>query len=79
LNGLFCIDDTKDADATNKHGKEEEQRPQQQDLFDQAIAAVNAVTTKAALKQVNAMYKDIIPTDKAEEFRAICNQKYATV
>jgi hypothetical protein len=79
LNGLFCIDDTKDADATNKHGKEEEQRPQQQDLFAQAIAAVNAVTTKAALKQVNAMYKDIIPTDKAEEFRAICNQKYATV
>ena len=23
LNGLFCIDDTKDADATNTHGKEE--------------------------------------------------------
>lgn len=23
LNGLFCIDDTKDADATNKHGKED--------------------------------------------------------
>lgn len=23
LNGLFCIDDTKDADATNKHGKDE--------------------------------------------------------
>lgn len=23
LNGLFCIDDTKDSDATNKHGKEE--------------------------------------------------------
>ena len=22
LNGLFCIDDTKDADATNQHGKE---------------------------------------------------------
>lgn len=22
LNGLFCIDDTKDSDATNKHGKE---------------------------------------------------------
>ena len=22
LNGLFCIDDTKDADSTNKHGKE---------------------------------------------------------
>lgn len=24
LNGLFCIDDTKDADATNTHGKDEE-------------------------------------------------------
>ena len=23
LNGLFCIDDTKDADSTNKHGKED--------------------------------------------------------
>lgn len=23
LNGLFCIDDTKDADSTNTHGKEE--------------------------------------------------------
>lgn len=25
LNGLFCIDDTKDPDSTNKHGKEEKQ------------------------------------------------------
>lgn len=25
LNGLFCIDDTKDPDVTNKHGKEETQ------------------------------------------------------
>lgn len=24
LNGLFCIDDTKDADATNTHGKDDE-------------------------------------------------------
>ncbi len=23
LNGLFCIDDTKDSDATNTHGKEQ--------------------------------------------------------
>lgn len=25
LNGLFCIDDTKDSDATNKHGQEDKQ------------------------------------------------------
>lgn len=29
LNGLFCIDDTKDADATNTHGKEPEKTPAQ--------------------------------------------------
>jgi hypothetical protein len=27
LNGLFLIDDTKDADATNDHGKKEESKP----------------------------------------------------
>ncbi len=27
LNGLFCIDDTKDADFTNTHGKEERPKP----------------------------------------------------
>ena len=27
LNGLFCIDDTKDADSTNTHGKEEAKAP----------------------------------------------------
>jgi len=28
LNGLFCIDDTKDADATNIHGSQAQNRPQ---------------------------------------------------
>ncbi len=28
LNGLFCLDDTKDADATNKHDKEEKPEPE---------------------------------------------------
>lgn len=27
LNGLFCIDDQKDSDATNKHGKDTEEKP----------------------------------------------------
>jgi len=30
LNGLFCIDDTKDSDTTNKHGKEEEKQTTEQ-------------------------------------------------
>jgi len=28
LNGLFAIDDTKDSDATNDHGKSQESKPQ---------------------------------------------------
>lgn len=31
LNGLFCIDDTKDSDATNKHGKEQKKREVSED------------------------------------------------
>mgnify|MGYP002511153624 CR=1 FL=1 len=32
LNGLFCIDDTKDPDVTNKHGKENEKENKNNDL-----------------------------------------------
>lgn len=31
LNGLFCIDDTRDADATNTHGKDEKPVPERRD------------------------------------------------
>lgn len=35
LNGLFCIDDTKDADATNTHGKEtaKKEEPKQSEIL----------------------------------------------
>lgn len=31
LNGLFAIDDTKDPDATNSHGKDKKSKPQQKE------------------------------------------------
>lgn len=38
LNGLFCIDDTKDADATNDHGQSQpKQRPRQQAQANQPV------------------------------------------
>lgn len=40
LNGLFAIDDTKDADATNTHGKDDTSE-------DNAIAELNKCKTKA--------------------------------
>ena len=49
LNGLFCIDDTKDSDATNTHDKEDAQQPAK------TLASMkNPVYTSAQLKKAIA-------------------------
>lgn len=50
LNGLFCIDDTKDADATNTHGKEDNQ-------FQKEVAKDKAKATKEFNKKVEEYNK----------------------
>lgn len=48
LNGLFCIDDTKDADATNTHGKDQ---PQEEEMnLSVILERVNASKTYDELK-----------------------------
>lgn len=47
LNGLFCIDDTKDSDATNKHGQDE---PKDPPTFPKAV---ELVTKEQATELVN--------------------------
>lgn len=68
LNGMFCIDDTKDSDvtcthgkestkdndATNTHGKESTKEDKSQVMLQQALAEINAATSIAAL---TAIYK----------------------
>lgn len=49
LNGLFCIDDTKDADATNDHGKSESASEPNSEMIDKIIASFNAQSTIAEL------------------------------
>jgi hypothetical protein len=49
LNGLFCIDDTKDADATNDHGKRDNASEINSELVNKIIASFNAQTTLAEL------------------------------
>jgi hypothetical protein len=49
LNGLFCIDDTKDADATNDHGKSESAAEPNSEMIDKIIASFNAQSTIAEL------------------------------
>lgn len=51
LNGLFCIDDTKDSDATNNHGKNQGQAPADEN---KKVIEDNSL---ASDKQLNLIYK----------------------
>jgi hypothetical protein len=63
LNGLFCIDDTKDPDATNTHGKEEaKQQPE---------AKHSASKTTEA--DISAMVLDIMSSNNLKEITAKWN------
>jgi Flp pilus assembly protein TadG len=59
LNGLFALDDTKDSDATNTHGKDQQSKPK----IDDAIlkSSINATSTIESLndyyKQISAAYE----------------------
>ena len=76
LNGLFAIDDTKDADATNEHDKTPAPKPQKPELSidERCNAFINYITT-ATMAQLNdekvkakfnALCKDA-GADKAEQ------------
>lgn len=63
LNGLFCIDDTRDADATNTHGKEEKKmvekvasKPIDELKIKVINEAVGEVLTEEQLKKTLAHY-----------------------
>lgn len=57
LNGLLCIDDTKDADGLNKHGKEEPTPPKKKELTAEEKAA-------EIKKKVDEMVNRISKSDK---------------
>lgn len=54
LNGMFCIDDTKDSDATNDHGRGAGQPDAKRNPVGAAVAAA-----QAAKPQVNPKYKAV--------------------
>ena len=51
LNGLFCIDDTKDADATNTHGKEDAPTLDFKQLLEKIQTSENVFELKARWKK----------------------------
>lgn len=68
LNGMFLIDDTKDADATNTHGKATPKRtqtePRVSDTFQKAVDYIKAAKNKSAKETA---YKQVI-TKYGSEF-----------
>ena len=56
LNGLFAIDDTKDSDATNKHGQEKKQNTQKQ--ADVSKKDINSLATDKQIKAIYALLKN---------------------
>lgn len=71
LNGLFCIDDTKDSDATNNGIKTaDDENP----LMDMALADVVNANTEADLKSVWENYPALQPN---KAFRSLINKRKA--
>lgn len=82
LNGLFCIDDTKDADATNTHGKEQPvqqptttPQPSPTATYQMAISALNACTTAAETIQVCKTWETRVG-DQVDAFKDECRAMY---
>lgn len=78
LNGLFCIDDTKDSDATNTHGqqpKEDEQSKQEPTDLQKAYDEISNATTVDQLKAIHKKYSNL--KDNKNFMAALTNKKSA--
>ena len=80
LNGLFCIDDTKDPDATNKHGNDEPTPPSKQvskpsttikSDIEQARKALELCKDNASIDAVVKVFKNLW---KDEEFKKLVEE-----
>lgn len=63
LNGLFLIDDTKDADATNTHGKE----PQVEEKVGISASLLFAINDCKSIEELSSLYKAQANLNQAEK------------
>lgn len=78
LNGLFCIDDTKDSDATNTHGqqsKDDGQPNQEPTDLQKAYDEISNATTVDQLKAIHKKYSNL--KDNKNFMAALTNKKSA--
>ena len=72
LNGLLCIDDTKDADATNTHGKEE--KPKKAEMTKEEKDAFVKNKVDEAVCYISAQGKIIVDSDEHKRFVAMAQK-----
>lgn len=83
LNGLFCIDDTKDSDATNTHGQSKEEskvEPKKEELKNdnptqEVYDEISNATTVDQLKEIHRKYPYL--KDNKNFVKALTNKKSA--
>ena len=77
LNGLFCIDDNKDSDSTNTHGKDNKKASSS--LSNAQVKRLYALANKAGYdntkieQMISAKYKKNIKSLSKEEYDHVCN------
>lgn len=74
LNGLFCIDDTKDADSTNKHGKEDRKESKGGNLTEAQLKRLYALGYKAGY-DFNTVKQHVMTKFKVEP-NAMTKEQY---
>lgn len=76
LNGLFLIDDTKDDDATNTHGKDSKPEEKQKGVIDSALKAVESCPDKESLNKIkNLMNQRSWTKEEHEQLEKAIEQK----
>ena len=75
LNGLFCIDDTKDSDATNTGaGTPAKKKSLGKSIFEKSLAHINNSKDKAsAVKLILGKYESELTKDQVKKLKALGN------
>lgn len=82
LNGLFCIDDTKDSDATNKHEEQPKEQPQpikDRRYYEESMQKLNDCTTKEHVLALYSNYVNLIPDDCLQAFKDSIKAKHKSL
>ena len=79
LNGMFMIDDTKDSDSTNTHGKEEAKKTTDETEFKKAIDMINALAnteekSEKVFDMIEKFNKNSLLDCTVEELRKVYNE-----